>query len=164
MKTYKRRRFLLFATQASASLLIGSLSKCSTMPQQKTKSEKEMNELREAIIKLIKAEKIIKLKWDCGGDEALVSITIDGKEIDYNSQVFQAFDIHVINLLNLPDVGEFEMDGEGVIIEENGQIYVEYESTMKGYASYNDKYEYTGWKKVNEKDEAYSGKKELFKD
>jgi len=158
MKKYKRRRFLLFATQASASALIGSLSKCATPPQQKTKNKKEMNELKEEIIKLVKAGKVIKLKWDCGGDEIHLTVLVDDKEVNYEDKIFEALDVYVMNQLNLPDAGEFAMEGGGTIIEEDGEIYVEYESMWTGYAD-----ESGDWVNTNEKEDAYSGKKELFK-
>ena len=165
MKKYKRRRFLLFASQVGASALLGSLSKCSSQSPNSTnkKSEKEMNELKEEIIKLVRAGKVIKLKWDCGGDEAHVFVTIDGEEINYHDKIFEALDIHVINMLNLPDVGEFAMEGEGTIIEDNGEIYIEYESILKGFIDYGEKGEKYEWVESNKKEEAYSGKKELFK-
>ena len=118
-----------------------------------------MNELKEEIIHLVKEGKVITLKWDCGGDEVHVQIYLDGKEIDYTKSIFEALDIHVLNHLNLPDAGEFSMEGGGTIIEEDGKIYIEYESRWTGYEG-----ETGEWVNTNEREETYSGKRELFKD
>jgi len=72
--------------------------------------------------------------------------------------------IYIANYLNLPDVGEFHMEGKGKFIEDKGEVYIEYESIMKGYEGFDEDFNSTGWKEVNERDDEYSGKKELFRE
>lgn len=122
-----------------------------------------MTDLKEETLKLLKEGKEVTLKWNCGGDEAIVTPYLDGKEMDYRDMYVEKLYIYIANYLNLPDVGEFDMEGEGKLIEEKGEIYIEYESTMKGYEGYDEEFNPTGWQEVNEREDIYSGKKELFK-
>ena len=65
----------------------------------------------------------------------------------------------MVDYLKIPDAGEFSMEGEGVIFEENNKIFIDYESTA---ASYLD--EETGaWVIEQDPELAFSDKKELFK-
>lgn len=116
--------------------------------------------LEAAIFAIVEAGKKIKLKWDCGGDEAIIYITIDNENLKYDNIFAQELDLYMINYLNLPDVGEFAMEGSGEIVKEAEELYVIYESILKGYEDYES--EEGGWKEINERDETYSGKKKLF--
>lgn len=158
---YKRRKFLLFAGKLSVVALFGSASKCSS---RNTQNEKNMLDLKEETLRLLRAGKEITLKWDCGGDEAIVTPYLNGKEMNYRDSYVEKLYIYIANYLNLPDVGEFVMEGGGKLTEENGEVYIQYESVMKAYEDYDEEYNPIGWKEVNEKEEAYSGKKELFKE
>lgn len=164
MKKYKRRRFLLFVGQLSAIAFVGSSSKCSNQTTTNQEKGKNMIDLKEETLKLLRAGKEITLKWDCGGDEAIVTPYFDGKEMDYRDKYVEKLYIYIANYLNLPDVGEFQMEGGGKLIEDNGEVYIEYESIMKGYEGYDEEFNPTGWKEVNEREDEYSGKKELFKE
>ena len=69
----------------------------------------------------------------------------------------------VMNILDLPDAGEFSMKGKGVVIKEENNIYLECESFMKGYVDYDfEEKKVLGWKEVNEKQEQYSGRSLVF--
>ncbi len=163
MKKYKRRRFLLFFGQLSTVAFIGSSGKCSNQKTTNQKNEKKMIDLKAETVKLLKAGKEITLKWDCGGDEAIVIPYLDGKKMDYKDKYVEKLYIYIANYLNLPDVGEFHMEGEGKLVEDNGEVYIEYESIMKGYEGYDEEFNSAGWQEVNEREDEYSGKKELFK-
>ncbi len=54
------------------------------------------------------------------------------------------------------------MVGEGKLTEEDGEVFIEYESIMKGYTDYGENGEKYEWVETNEKEEEYSGKKGLF--
>ena len=54
------------------------------------------------------------------------------------------------------------MEGQGEIIIENENIYIDCKSIMVGYEDYNEDYSSSSWKEVNEIDEQYSGKRQLF--
>lgn len=114
------------------------------------------------ILEFLNAGKKVSVKWNCGGDEAIVTLFLDDKEVPWNDKFAREFDLYLVNYLNLPDVGEFSMDGVGNIIEENDKLYIEYESITRGYESYSKDYESSEWKEVNEVDPMFSGKKRLF--
>ena len=84
--------------------------------------------------------------------------------MEYEDKYVEQLDIYLVNYLNLPSVGEFEMNGEGKLIEVNGEIYIEYESIMRGFEGFDEDFNSTGWQEVNEVDDMYSGKKALFKE
>ena len=123
-----------------------------------------MIDLKEETLKLLKEGKEITLKWNCGGDEAIVTPYLNGEQMDYRDKYVEKLYIYLANYLNLPDVGEFDMEGEGKLIEEKGEIYIEYESIMKGYVDYGERGEKSEWVEVNEREDMWSGKKELFKE
>jgi hypothetical protein len=118
------------------------------------------SQLKEKILASIEAGKKITLKWDCGGDEALISVFMNNEQLKYDNAFSQELELYLVNYLNLPDTGQFELEGDGEIIQENEGLFIVYESILKGIEDYEN--EEGGWKEVNEKDETYSGKKELF--
>lgn len=154
MSRINRRKFLLFA--GSASLLL--LGNCKPVTQQ----SKTMNNLEDKIYTLLESGKKITLRWDCGGDEALIYSFIDGKEVDFKDPLFLELDMLILNTIDLPSAGEFSMDGTGEIILETGKIYLVCESIFRGYEDYTQEGESLGWKETNEVDETCSGKIELF--
>lgn len=119
-------------------------------------------QLKEKVLSALEAGKRIKLKWNCGGDEAIVTVILNGEELQYDHPFVQELDMYIVNYLNLPDSGDFEMEGGGEIIREDGTLFIVYESTLLGVSDYES--EEGGWKVLNEKDEAFSGKKKLFKE
>ncbi len=119
------------------------------------------------IIELLEAGRKIKLKWDCGGDQAIITIIIDNKELPYNSPILNGLDIYISNYLNLPSVGDIELIGEGEIIDENDSLYLVCESKMSYYIEdyewpEDDEEDPEDCKTAPEIDEDYSGKRELF--
>ncbi len=121
-------------------------------------------QLKEAISKAIEAGKEISVKWDCGGDEAIMTIYIDEQQLGYNNAFAEKLDLYLMNRLNLPDAGPFSMQGGGKFLVEEDEVYFEYESRWKGYEGYDEDFNYTGWKEVDEKDEDNSGKIKLFEE
>jgi len=120
------------------------------------------DQLKQIIKKAINSEKEISVKWDCGGDQAIITVYIDGTELNYDNAFAQEMDMYLINKLDLPDVGEFAMEGGGKIIMEQENIYIEYESRWKGYEDFDEEFNPLGWKEVDEIDETNSGKTKLF--
>lgn len=171
MEKFKRRRFLLFMGTITTIALIGS-RRCSNEKEENEnekennlKKEEDMFNLKEELIQLIKSSKSLTVKWDCGGDQAIITTYVDGKEMDYSNKLAEKLHIYLINYLDLPDVGEFELEGEGTLMEDQGAVYIEYESIMKGYMDYGEdggNFDEAEWKEVNEKEEDWSGKKGLF--
>ena len=116
-------------------------------------------ELKEEVIKQLQDGKKLTMKWDCGNDEAFAYIFVDGKEIDFTDDFGEGFSMYLVDYLKIPDAGEFTIEGEGVIFEENGKIFIDYESTA---ASYLDE-DTAAWVVEQDPELAFSGKKQLFK-
>lgn len=119
----------------------------------------KISQIEDTIYKAIQSGNEITVKWNCGGDEAIISLFINGEQLKYDNPFVQELDLYLINYLNLPDVGEFDMEGLGKFIIENDEVYIEYESIMKGM----EDYENGGWKEINEREEMFSGKRLLIK-
>lgn len=123
--------------------------------------------LKNKIKEILDSGKEIKLEWECGGDEALLYIIVNDKPIsnDYppsDLEVFGELEIYLMNFLNLPDAGEFSLQGGGKIIEENSNIYLIYESMMSYYEDADEESDINSMPDEPEIDEEFSGKKELF--
>ena len=118
--------------------------------------------LKETIFSMIEAGKKLSVKWNCGGDEAIITVFENNERLKFDHPFAMELDLYLINYLNLPDVGEFDLEGGGEIIKENEEIYIVYESILKGMEDYES--ENGGWKEINERDETFSGKKRLFKE
>lgn len=124
-----------------------------------------MEKLKIYLNSMLDDGKKITLKWDCGGDEAMVSIYDNGQELDYGDTYVQELTMYITNRISLPDAGEFSMDGGGEIIRKNKILILRCESILRGYEDFQmDTFEPLGWKEVNEVDQTYSGDFELFKD
>lgn len=153
MKNHNRRKFLL--TFGSLSLV--TLTGCDQMIQYL-----KMKNLESKIKEVLESGNKLTLRWDCGGDEAIISSFINGTPMDYQDELAEELDLYLINFLELPSAGEFSMEGTGEVIYEDGNIYLICESIMHGYADYSEEGEDLGWIEVNKKEEAYSGKRKLF--
>lgn len=153
MLSLNRRKFLLFAGKCSALLLSGCTSIVET---------ENMGNLEKKIREILSTGKKLTIKWDCGGDEALVYPYVDGKGVDFGDPLFLDLDMFIINFLELPSAGEFAMDGKGEIILEEESVYLVCESILRGYEDYTMDGESLGWKDTTKVEEMYSGKHKLF--
>lgn len=91
--------------------------------------------IKEDLLNYLNAGKKVTLTWDCGGDQAIVTTFIEGKELssffngEYQEHEFPALLEHfVITELELPDVGEFSLEGTGEIVKENNKLVIIYEA------------------------------------
>ena len=116
------------------------------------------SQIEDAIFAAIESEKKLEVSWDCGGDQASISFFVDKKQLDYKNPFAEELEIYLMNYLNLPDIGGFEMEGKGEFIIEDDEIYIVYESIMKGI----EDPETGKWKEVNEIEDWFSGKRKLF--
>jgi hypothetical protein len=143
-----------------------------------------MSNLKQKLLQLLQDGNQITVTWDCGYDEAIVVVFINEENIeDENNKVIhdeetmyygnkevlddedrltEELSIYLANYLNLPDVGEFEMEGRGELIEESDDIYIHCESIMKAYMDYGECGEKEEWIECNEKEDNWSGKIKLF--
>lgn len=89
------------------------------------------------ILALLQAKRAITVRWDCGGDESFVYTALDGVEQQANYNVpgdfAQGMDYYLTDLLGLPSVGEFEMDGTGRIFQEGSEVVIDYQSQATTY-------------------------------
>ena len=119
-------------------------------------------QLKKAVFEELKKGKEITVEWNCGGDEAILSVHWEEEEISYGDAFAEDIDIYLSIKLNLPDAGEFSMEGGGKLIAENDDVFLVYESRLKGYEDFDEEYNYLGWKEVDELDKDNSGKIVLF--
>jgi len=82
----------------------------------------------------------ITFKWDSGNDEAFVYVSINDKEIEDGNDNFLNEDIGnmLIIKLDIPDAGEFSIEGKGNIIIKNNKIVAIYSSEIKGMIDYDE--------------------------
>lgn len=89
------------------------------------------------IAQLLRQGQVLTVRWDCGGDESFVTTEVDGveQEADYaDKQSFTVLlDRYITETLDLPDVGEFSMQGTGRIFQEGQEVILDYESRATTY-------------------------------
>lgn len=94
----------------------------------------ELTLVQRQIADLLQAGHALAVRWDCGGDESFVYTELDGKEIraDYNNDTDLAFllDRYLTELLELPDAGDFQLEGTGRIFQEGAEVIIEYQSVF----------------------------------
>ena len=112
--------------------------------------------IKSEIMSLLNSGKEIDIKWDCGGDEAILSFFINDKQISYDNKLVEMLDIYLINHLALPSAGEFAMEGGGKIILENNQVFIEYYSEVSYAEGVEEEEDLTAM------GNHYSGKTKLF--
>ena len=125
--------------------------------------EKEREERIIAAEEILKDWVIISLKekgklpftWESGNDEAFV--TFQDKTAT-NENNFEDLEEYIIDKLDIPDAGEFQMNGNGTIYIENNFARVKYSSTMKATIDFNEETE----EEIFSEEEHDSGDKVLF--
>lgn len=122
----------------------------------------KLSKIEDIIFQAIEADKEIKVRWNCGDDQATISVFLDGERLKHENPFVREIDVYLMNYLDLPSVGPFELEGEGKFVIENDELYIVYESYLKGTEDYDNPG--GGWIELNEKDESYSGKKKFIKD
>lgn len=92
----------------------------------------ELTLVQRQIADLLQAGHILTVRWDCGGDESFVYTELDGQEVQANYSNDADFpsllDRYLTELLELPDAGDFQMDGTGRIFREGTEIIIECQS------------------------------------
>jgi hypothetical protein len=81
---------------------------------------------------LLQTGHTLAVRWDCGNDESLLFVDLDGAELPFNYR--DPHDLadnlcdYLLGLLELPGVGSFELRGGGPIVLENNQLILTYQS------------------------------------
>ncbi|MFK8102816.1 MAG: hypothetical protein AB8G15_09840 [Saprospiraceae bacterium] len=128
-------------------------------------SKKDYTYLKYSLQDLLEEGKQIKVTWDCGGDEAILGIWIDEKRLAYDHELAEALDLYLINYLELPSVGEFQMEGGGSITQTEEGLLFSYLSDVKYVAYEPGEFPPVGEDELTVEEEMammYSGKKLLF--
>lgn len=91
----------------------------------------ENQALKELLKELIINQKqTLAAKWDCGGDQAIIDYYLDGKQVHYQSQLYEALeDLSQLMIwsLELPEVGDYGVTGEGrFYFDDKNRFLIEY--------------------------------------
>lgn len=90
--------------------------------------------VQQQIADLLQAGRTLTVHWDCGGDESFVTTEIDGEEVRANyeddADFPQLLDRYLTELLDLPDAGDFHMEGDGRIFREEADVVIDYQSVF----------------------------------
>ena len=111
--------------------------------------------LKDWIIKLLTERNGLPFSWESGSDEAFV--TFEGLD-DSSEDIVEDLQQFIIDKLEIPDAGEFEMNGKGTIYLENNLVRVKYSSIMKAIVDFNEETE----EEVFSDEELDSGDQVLF--
>ena len=97
----------------------------------------DYSQVENQIAQLLQQGQVLTVGWDCGGDESFVTAELNGVEQPANYGDAQDFyvllDRYITELLDLPDVGEFNMHGTGRIFLDGKQVILEYQSRATTY-------------------------------
>ena len=128
------------------------------------------------LLALLQAGRTLTVRWDCGGDDYMVTTLLDGVEQPYDlgadyydyltfrSDEYEAYlsritslpvllGDFVAKLLGLPSVGEFHMQGGGRIFLEGNAIMLDFQSDATAWDD--------GWAPDNQLPEYYLSADEL---
>jgi hypothetical protein len=94
-------------------------------------------DLEACVRALLHAGHTLAVRWDCGNDESLLYIDLDGAELPFNYR--DPHDLadnlcdYLLGLLELPGVGMFELRGGGRIVLEGEAVVLTYQSEFVDY-------------------------------
>ncbi|RXK61989.1 hypothetical protein ESA94_02950 [Lacibacter luteus] len=113
------------------------------------------HKLKDWISAQVKEKENLSFTWESGNDEAFVTFKDASTEEEDN---FFELEQYMIDKLDIPDAGEFEMNGKGNISIENNRVVVKYSSTIKALLDFNEETE----EEIYSEEEQDSGEKTLF--
>lgn len=111
--------------------------------------------LKDWIISSVKEKGSLPFTWESGNDEAFVTFK-DNTEAEADN--FQDLEEYIIDKLDIPDAGEFEMVGSGTMYINDNLVRAKYSSTIKAIIDYNEETE----QEIYSEEEQDSGDKILF--
>jgi hypothetical protein len=88
--------------------------------------------LQSRVLALLQGGHTLAVRWDCGNDESILFIDLDGVELpfdyaDANDLAVNLTD-YLLDLLELPGIGAFELRGGGRIVLEGEEVVLHYTS------------------------------------
>ena len=95
-------------------------------------------ELQARVLALLQAGHALSVRWDCGNDESLLFVELDGVELPFDytqpgTDLAVSLSDYLLELLELPGVGPFELRGGGQILQEGAELVLEYQSEYIDY-------------------------------
>jgi hypothetical protein len=111
--------------------------------------------LKDWLVTSLREKGTLPFSWESGNDEAFV--TFQDKD-DSNEESFEDLEEYIIDKLDIPDAGEFQMNGSGTVYIENNLARAKYSSTMKATIDYNEETD----EEIFSEEEQDSGDKVLF--
>jgi hypothetical protein len=105
--------------------------------------------LKNWLITILKEKEKLPFSWKSGNDEAFVTFQ-DTNDVEENN--FQDLEEYMIDKLEIPDAGEFQMKGIGKIYLSGSIVGVKYSSTMKEIIDFNEETEEEIYSEVEEQD------------
>jgi hypothetical protein len=95
-------------------------------------------QLKDWILVMLREKGSLPFSWESGNDEAFLTFEdVNDTERDH----FEDLEMYMIDKLNIPDAGEFKMNGSGMIYMENGFARVKYSSIIKITIDFNEETE-----------------------
>ncbi len=111
--------------------------------------------LKDWMVTSLEEKGTLPFSWESGNDEAFVSFQ-DKTESEEDN--FEDLEEYIIAKLEIPDAGEFQMNGNGTIYIDSNVVKAKYSSTMKALVDFNEETE----EEIYSEEEQDSGEKVLF--
>lgn len=107
-------------------------------------------DIKNWLLSHLDANRKVTVKWDCGGDESFVYPYIDGVEVGYDDEIHDVFEQFLISELDIPDAGEFSLQGQGTIFIEDGKIVIEHSAEGTATIDYDEETEQEIFETISE--------------
>lgn len=94
--------------------------------------------IKDWLLATLKKKGTLPFTWESGNDEAFVTFKDDS---DAEEDNFQYLGEYIVDCLNIPDAGEFKMNGSGTIYITANLIRAKYSSVIKALVDFDEKTE-----------------------
>lgn len=95
------------------------------------------DKLSSRVLALLQGGHTLAVRWDCGNDESILVIDLDEQELPFNyadtNDLAVTLSYYLLDLLELPGVGAFELRGGGHIVLEGEEVVLHYKSEFVDY-------------------------------
>ncbi|GAO43119.1 hypothetical protein [Flavihumibacter petaseus] len=95
-------------------------------------------QLKPWIGEVLKEEGELSFSWESGNDEAFVTFQ---NSDEARADNFEDLEFYIIDKLDIPDAGEFQMNGSGTVFLAGNSVKVKYSSIMKEVVDFNEETE-----------------------
>ena len=73
----------------------------------------------------------VTFEWDCGGDETIVDLFVDGENQSQTDEAEDLIDV-IIEELQLPNAGEYFVHGKAELLQDGDQLKINHTSQHSG--------------------------------